>query len=227
MYIFRFFPNSAVRLELWTAHHDRSHAQDESTVVQGKKKEKEPLLLLRGEKMKQLWICAFFQGEEKREEEGFSERERTVIHQKAVNRSRTGEPRPDHLPPRALLSPTWNSCSPGLPPHVFSPPPGNQSRSSYFRAIQPLPPVLCGPNARDVSRAESSMEFAVADALFFARLFFSIVRISFLWSDILSICKSKLCNRRDWRRKRGTSRTENRSMIVWKWIPHVFNLLIF
>lgn len=90
------------------------------------------------------------------EERGEDFSERTVIYQKAgESLSRTGQPRSDHLPPRALLSPTWNSCSPGWPsPHVLSPPPGNQSRSSYFRAIQPLPPVLCGPNARDVSRAE-------------------------------------------------------------------------
>jgi len=72
-------------------------------------------------------------------------------------------------------SSTWNTRSPGQPLSP-SPPsrvlhrclhPTNRSRSSYFRAIQPSPPVLRWDTLlRGTSRGEVSMEFSSANALF-------------------------------------------------------------
>ncbi|EFN68852.1 hypothetical protein EAG_07918 [Camponotus floridanus] len=158
------------------------------------------------------WRCVYAlqeRGEEKRGER--TSLFRTDSYQKAVNRSETGR-RPAASQPSAPSGPslsylklafTWLA----FPPHALSPPPGNQSRSSYFRTIQPLPPVLCGPNARDASRVESSMEFAEVDALFLRdslppdelRGYPSPTypSSSAVYGQILSIFKSELCNRRD------------------------------
>lgn len=86
-------------------------------------------------------------------------------------------PSAEPLRPSASLgsfSPTWTTRSPGrvLSPRVlhYHHRPVDRSRSSYFRAIQPSPPVLRQATLlRDISRGEFSMEFSSTVALF-ARL---------------------------------------------------------
>lgn len=84
----------------------------------------------------------------------------------------------DHLPPsgpsllheKALCSPGW---SPPLSLYVLPPPVDNQSRSSYFRTIQPVPPVLCGLHAHSIRGAPEDSQWNSPTNALFANSFLS------------------------------------------------------
>lgn len=127
-------------------------------------------------------------------------------------------------PRRVGLSPPLLPETPvhlaGLPSprgtYSLSPTRSNQSRSSYFRAIQPSPPVPHGPTARiirDVSRRVFSMEFASGRTFCRASSWRQLPRglstpLDVTFMDTPSTFNGELCNRPD-----GTG---NERWVEWK-----------
>lgn len=130
-----------------------------------------------------------------------------ALSRPSANRYTPPFPLPDYLPSRALLSYLRKAHLAGLPPlpslYVLPPPAGNQSRSSYFRTIQPVPPVPSGLHARFVRDASEDSQWNLSAYALFAKFPLGDEQLHecrFPFpisprSNTLSIFNGELCNR--------------------------------
>lgn len=162
-------------------------------------------------------------GEEKREERtSLPNGQLPKSCESLLNRPTADQPRPNHLPPRARLSPTWNSRSPGWPfppqslPHlaislvhlIFEP----FSHCHRFSVGQTLAmPHVQNSQWNSPKWTRSFCEILPSDDELRGHPSPIYPSWSAVYGQILSIFKSELYNRRD---RAGNEERTERKMLV-------------